>query len=351
MKKLSVVVFLMLGTISYKAQGVFLMKGQEIHQSSKIYGFELPFGKKWRRMKQEKRDASALAYNQTVYAGQVKPWRDTPAKFRVVEVEKGKDIEKYTLKAFDSGFEYQTTNYLTEDTMYLVRNENPLPVKGADGGEIGMTIQGIQRVPNNLKVGDRLPQYYDLTLMYPTSWTGQMTEKVYAGRQTTTKNDFGIHTDSRTGVRSLGNFKITSSYSVYNDIKHQVNITETVMNHTIHYVDAIVVDSVMLTFGGKDYMAFIIESETWTKRESIKDFSAERQDLADKMSANSKKSKEKFEAKRDKKAAKLGWTNDKGYMVQVYQEWFIPNYGVVKFITYALSGAVSVMSTSELISK
>ena len=339
MKNIVIAIAGMLCLTAAQAQEVHIKEGQKIVAETKLYANALSFDKKWAKLKQEKKDALVLELNAKIEAGTEKPWRTTTMKMEFVKVINQNGAAAVTGKAYDSGFEYQTTSYFSEDTSYLVRNADPV-FSVIKGDTLGMAIQGIQKIQNNIKVGDQLSSYSDFAFSFPKTWTSEMSEKAFLGRKSETHNDFGIHVDSETGVRSLGNFKITTTSNVYETVKHEVEISENITSNVIHYYTAFCSRTDKLTVAGTERTAYIIESQQWAKGKLNREYTAERQDLANKTKAEF----ENFLDKINKKAVKRGYTNADGYIVSYFKEWFVPGYGIVKSESYDAHGAIQSQS-------
>lgn len=318
-----------------QSQELQLTLGQKITTETILYANKLPLDSKWGKLNDDKRDELVVELNDKIIAGTVEPSHISVAKFEVIDVKNANGAAQFTLKAYDSGFEYQTTNYFTKDTALLVRNADPV-FSVNKGDTLGMSIQGIQRIPANLKVGDKLPQYTDLGFTFPETWTSKMTEKVYAGRKTETKNEFGYMKDDNTGEYSLGNFKVTTTIAIYDNISHDVQITENINSSIIHYFSASCTGTENMNINGKEQTTYIIESQRWAKSKINREYTAERQDLANKKEAEF----EKFMEKAAKKTARRKHTNPEGYVVTYLKEWFLPGFGMVQTESYDHHGAI-----------
>ncbi len=127
-----------------KSQDLQIEKGQKIESETILYANPLPSDKKWAKLKEDKRDELVIELNDKIEAGTEKPWRTTVAKFEVIDIKNANGAAEYTVKAYDSGFEYQSTSYFSKDTTYLVRNADPI-FSIVEGDTLGMAIQGIQK--------------------------------------------------------------------------------------------------------------------------------------------------------------------------------------------------------------
>ncbi len=99
-----------------------------------------------------------------------------------------------------------------------------------------------------------------------------MNEKVYAGRKTETHNEYGYLQDSHSGEYSVGNFKVTNSTAIYDNINHDVQISENITSNIIHYYTAFCSATDNITIGGKEQTAYIIDSQQWAKAKVNRDY-------------------------------------------------------------------------------
>ncbi|NJN41867.1 MAG: hypothetical protein HC811_06195 [Flammeovirgaceae bacterium] len=323
-------------SIGVQAQCLIVEKGQKIQLVSKSYANPLPLTeKKWEKMNTEQRDELIDKLNISIQKGEVKPWMNLTSNFEITEVNNSSPISSFTLKATDGTYVYETTNYCASDTMHLVRNAN-LVYSVLKGDTLGFAIQGVARIPNKLKVGDKIPSYNDYAITFPETWTKTIKESVKAFSYTTTDNKVGYYQDSESGAFSHGEFKVTERHDVYQTISHKLKISENIENLTINYFVANVTAQEKITVGGKAYDAFVIESESWSKGGIVRDYDAENETIAREQQA-------KFDALLNKQmewTTKSGYTNELGYKVSYKKEWFVPGYGPVKIEVHDQFGAI-----------
>jgi hypothetical protein len=189
-----------------------------------------------------------------------------------------------------------------------------------------------------MKVGDSLPIFEDVSMMYPKTTEITVKEAVYAGLKTSTSNEVGAFIDSRTGNVGNGMYTKTTTAAAYNMIDVKVRQTLTTSSHSLHYVNAVVSRTEEITFNGKQYKAFFIESETWTKGQTEGTYESVRESAA----RAQKKAYDKMQGKMEKKMKKIGFLNDEGYMVAYSEEWFVPELGMMaKIRSYDNQGGIA----------
>ncbi|MEQ8303006.1 MAG: hypothetical protein RIB47_06415 [Cyclobacteriaceae bacterium] len=318
------------------SQCIIVEKGQKIQVKSTSYANTLPgTEKKWEKMKPEQRDELIDNLNQDIQEGNVKPWMNLTSNFEITDVHNSPFLSWYTLEATDGTYEYKTTNYCYYDTMHLVRNADVI-YNIQNGDTIGVAVQGVARIPNKLKVGDRIASYNDYMIGFPETWTKSTKEAVKAFSYTTTENKVGYYQDTESGLFSNGEFKVTERKDVYQTITHKLNVSQHIQNLTINYYVAQVTAEEEVKIGAKTYKAFVIESESWSKGGVVRDYEAENKKIEQEQQA-------KFDALIRKQAewmTKSGYTNDQGYTVSYKKEWFVPGYGPVKIEVHDSHGAI-----------
>ena len=326
------------------ASCLIVEKGKTVKVKVKLYANTQPLtNKKWGKLKQEKRDEVIAQFNASVESGNTAPFSNSESTFEVTDVQLNDGLSSYTVKAVNSGYEYQTTNYCQEDTMHLIRNKDVV-YSIYQGDTLGLAIQGVQRIPNNLKVGDRLPAYRDFMMTIPKTWTKTVIESVKAYSYTTSSNKVGWMQDSYSGKYAYGTYRVTETHDVYKNISHKVSVKEQIKNLTIHYYSAVVTGKETVQIGSQSYEAFVIDSQTWSKTDHLRDYDAEEKLIQ----IDQELSFEKFKTKLAKKSARTVYTNEQGYAVTYRKEWFVPGYGVVRSATFDQWGGIQSLTESEL---
>lgn len=299
---------------------------------------------KFMKLKDAKKDEAVALFNAGVVAGTIPPASNTDMTFKIKKavVEAG---DEYTVSYNVGGVDYASYVVCKDDTLYIARNRGVMFV-GPPDNPIGFTIQGIQKVPVHMKVGDVLEPYEDVSFMFPTSADVTLKKTVFSHMRTTSSDHFGFATDSRTGESGLGPYTKTTTSAVYKDIDVAARQTLTFSSHSIQGMNTVVTGTEEVTVAGVKYTAYIIESESWSKGSMTTDY--ESADEA--VNQQSEAFAAKIQGKQERLLMKKGFTNELGYMVMYGKTWFVPELGGgVIMESYDLTGAISaIMRTKEL---
>jgi hypothetical protein len=278
---------------------------------------------KFQKLKDEKKDAEILAYNESVHSGKIAPASTYPMTFTIKKAAAETGGDEYTLTTNIAGKDYSNYLLCKGDTIYTYRNKGIVEVPDGKGGSLGFTIQSPQILPVNLKVGDKLPSYEDVSFLYPTT-TDKKLKMVF----TKTVPE----TDTRYAYSVWGTLEV--------DGKEKVSLS----TRTIHYMNAEVTGEEEVTVNGTKYKAFLIESETWTKGKMAISYESNYKDVNEYNAKNAEKGLKRF----DKMMLRKGLTNELGFMVSYLKEWYVPSLGIVKSETYdnlgGIGGGMSVTS-------
>lgn len=217
-----------------------------------------------------------------------------------------KDNENINLTFNSGGKDYTQVYNCVNDTLYYYKGKTPqYIINGAD--TLGVSYFGAVRIPLNLKVGDTLSSSIDIT-----------------------NNDF-THTSKLEASKSSsyvsGNYLYTTS-TLYED-----NVLTTFSNSTItiNNVNAMVVAKETINVLGKDYEAYKISSEIWTRTNSTVSSSSESSKTVDERA---KKVAKQINKRNEKIADKLA-DNNQGYRITPVDQWFVPEIGTfVKTLMY-----------------
>ena len=299
---------------------------------------------KFMKLKDEKKDAAVAAFNAGVAAGTIAPASNTDMVFNIKKavVEAG---DEYTVSYNVGGVDYASYVVCKDDTLYIARNRGVMMVGPADN-PIGFTIQGIQKVPVHLKVGDVLEPYEDASFLFPTSTDITVKKSVFSHMSTSTTDGFGFATDSRTGEQGFGQYTKTTTSAVYKNIDVAVRQTLSFSSHSIQGMNTVVTGTEEVTVAGVKYTAYIIESESWSKGALTTTYESADEAVNRQQEAFAAK----IQAKQERLMLKKGFTNELGYMVMYGKTWFVPQLGGGVIIeSYDLTGAISaIMRTKEL---
>jgi hypothetical protein len=276
---------------------------------------------KFQKLKEDKKDEQILAFNQSVSAGKVTPSGTYPMAYSVMKAPSKDGGDQYTLTTTIAGKEYSSYAFCKNDTILLYRNLGSVELSDGKGGSLGFTIQGAQILPLKINVGDKLPTYDDVSVLYPTTLDKTLKRTVI---------DQTSHTVYGDPMASSVQYKLRQI-----DVK--VKETFNFSSHTVHYKNAMVTGEEEVNIGGIKYKAYIINSETWTKPTLSVSY-----ETADEAVKKSEKKANEIIQESFTKTPKKQSTNELGYMVSYLKEWFVPEIGgIVKSESYDAFGSIS----------
>ncbi|HOY39478.1 MAG TPA: hypothetical protein PLK75_09285 [Bacteroidales bacterium] len=323
--------------VSMFSQNCFLLEKGYINKSvSHNYYSDLTSTKGWSKMKPEKKAELINQFNTDVLNGTKAPSSSYFADIYVKDIERG-EIEKLTYGLTINGIEYTFPCLCVDNVHYYYRTVGPVYYV-SNGDTIGAGFNGTQAIPNNLKVGDILPSYEDISNLIIGTTSYEDKQRVLDGyREVETIEKNATYLSKQTGRYETGTWKVTKYEEVWKDIDVKVLESTALNSHTIHYVNAIVDRTEEVVLDDKTYTAYVIESEMWIQSGFESTFAAD--------NAKWQKRRENFQNRLDnqvqKKLIKSKFLNEEGYYVTYLSEWFIPNIGVVKTITYDSEGCIS----------
>lgn len=276
--------------------------------TSTAYSWTNPYvyDPKFQKLKDEKKDELIASYNADVLSGKIAPSGTYPYTFTVKKNALASGATEYILTTNIAGKDYSSFLVCKGDTLFSYRNKGPVLLNDANGKELGFTIQDPQKMPLNLKVGDKLPTFNDISFLYPTT--------------------------SETRTKYV---QVVEDYMVIYSLKALETLSFS--SHTIHYMFAEVTGEEELVFAGTKYKAYTIESQTWTKGKMDMSVVTAYRDVNEAC----KKGMDKTMAKAEKMMVKKGVTNELGYMVSYLKEWYVPQLGIVKTETYDKFGGIA----------
>jgi hypothetical protein len=303
---------------------------------------------KFLKAKDDEKDKQITVFNADAQSGKIAPSSNYTMIFNIKKaVVKGWD--EYTLTTNIAGKDYSGYEFCHNDTMYLFRNRGPV-LMGTDDNPIGYTIQGVQKLPVNMKVGDVLPSFDDISFIFPQTLDATVKHQVSDGFRITAVDKYGYFTDSRTGESGDGPYTEYTPVEVFKFIDVKVRQKLSFSGHNIHYMHAFVTAEEEVTISGVKHKAFIIESESWSKITMDASYeSADKQVSTEKINKEHTALDKKVDGSIAKNAIKKGYTNKLGYSVTFSKEWFVPQMGIVKTEAYDMYGGIStIMKNSEL---
>lgn len=276
--------------------------------TSTAYSWTNPnlYDPKFQKLKDDKKDELIANYNNDVHTGKIRPASTYPMTFVVKKSSLSTGGDEYTATVNIGGKDYSSYLICKNDTLYSYRNRGVVELPDGKGGSLGFTIQSPSILPINMKVGDKLPSFSDLSFLDP------------------------ITTEIRTKhIQMEGDYMVTYSLKALETLSFSSN--------TIHHMFAEVTGEEEITISGTNYKAYIIESEKWHKgKMDISVVTAYRD-----VNEAAKKGIERGTSKWDKMMLKKGVTNELGYMVSYLKEWFVPALGIVKTESYDNLGGIA----------
>lgn len=294
----------------------------------------------------QKKDEKVAAFNVDALAGKIKPETHYDMVF-IIKKKELIDADEYALGYTVGGVEYFSYVVCRNDTIYSCRNRGVVKIGTAED-PIGYTIQGIQTLPMNLKIGDVLPTYEDFGFLFPTSADVTLKKRVFSHYEKQgSHSDFGFFTDTQTGKSGFGSYnKTPADKAVYKTIDVEARKTISLTSHSIQGVNQRVTGEEEVTVSGVKYKAYIIEAESWSKS----NFNTQYESLDEELNAAQSEADKKIGVKMEKLMTRRKFTNKLGYMVMYSTAWFVPELGTnVKSISYDLFGGIStIMTTTKL---
>lgn len=313
---------------------LILAKGMTFEYEIVSYPIPLTaLGVKWIKMKPEKKAETVIKYNEDVKAGMIKPTGKVSQFARINDVEETNGIKQFIGTS-------QINNKLTiingNDSVYYIQNDGkPFPIIKDQKDTIGINYYSIRRFPAKLEVGTMLPGFTSEMNLFPYDL------------KTSRKEFFNF---SETDYSGYG-----TSYSGFVTVRK----TRTMQVNSISISTPFYVAGMEeIEISGKKYTVYKLLNEQWSKISS----NAVVQDdptvyFGDKYLSN--KVKDHLEARgrgwdtpertakiQAKMEAATGMAkNEQGYLVNVQENWYSPQLGmIVKSKLYDGSGALQMES-------
>lgn len=315
MKNLIIITFLtLIGSLSAFAQDCALPveNGQKYMLQSISY--ETPIGTdvaKYMKLKASKQDAMVANHNAKVEAGKMKSKFTYDMVYEVQDLQKSEGYTYAKMVTKINNVEYASHMICESDTLYLMRKEGIQEMQSPQGAFTGYSVLGVQVLPRNIKVGDRLPVYIDNTY-------------------TTQENKIKVN---KVNSISRGSWKTTITYSVHDVLEVSSSHTE-----TFHYMASEVTGTREFKLNGKTYTAYIIASESWTKTYQQNDYSSDDGEINTvKMRKKVNKLLENTRSKTERKTR----ANEYGYTVTPRTEWYVPELGIVNLVVHSFGFLVN----------
>jgi len=314
-----------------------LRDGAKTTATITTYTNPLNTDKKFLKAKDAERDVLIAAYNADVMSGKITPASNVEMSFKLTKKVMNDAVE-FAIAYNAGGVDYFSYVTCRNDTLYSVRNKGIVTI-GTKENPYGYSLMGTQIIPMNLKVGDVLSPFEDISFSLPTSNAVTLYKQVLAGYETVHSTKWGPGVDSQTGIAyDNAQWDVSTPREVFKSVPVESRQTASVSSYSIQGMNAEVTGEEEVTVSGVKYKAYIVESESWSKSnvktayESVDEELNKAQVEADK----------KLFLKMEKRLVKKGFTNELGYMVQSSKQWMVPQLGgAVKTISYDTNGGIS----------
>lgn len=297
--------------------------------------FDMDETGKLSKMKPEKREKAVEEFNEKILTGKIKP-ASYPLSTTISNVyadensqtiEMSYDMNKQTVSNF-----YRCAN----DTMFISRMNGILFHKNQQGDTSGVSIYGVEKIPIDLKVGDVLPMFNDFTWYFPVGYEANGTISVFAGFQRVSGVAHGAFVDSKSGNAENGYYRYEKSIPTFMDKEVPGYMQMQVQNLTIYNAYSAVTEEIEVEIDGKTYQALVIESENWSKATTDFQFFSQYQEAIDRFNSG----KAYLDKKYTKKFEKFGLVNEQGYAPSYLTRYYVPEFGIVKTISYDPFGRI-----------
>jgi hypothetical protein len=307
-----------------------LKKGTKLTYEIATYPLTIEIlGPKQAKMKQKEKDEIIDKYKSDILSGTIKP---TVSSFstEISNVTESNGATEYEASYTVAGVVYKSYMACKKDSVYIYR------IKGIqysvwNNDTLGFALLGTQILPVSLKVNDATPGYSDIGESFPKTETRKVQHKFNVGED---YNPYASYHTTYYGTVSAN--ETWTSTSKYYKIFQGGNV----------------IGEENFSINGKDYKSYIIGNETWTKFGTNFDIKVEEENYFDDLSyrMNHKINKQivKAYSKGGKKTAatinEVSGANEQGYVVSYKEDWFVPEVGIVKTITYDNYGNITSIS-------
>jgi hypothetical protein len=320
-----------------------MKQGQTYRVTGNRYENDEVFQPSYGQMKESKRDKKVAEFNDKVFSGEIKPKGATYA-YLVKTLDAQPGAERAVLAGDIGGVTYESIVSCIRDTMYFTRLIGLQYMKDAKGDTMGFGVLGIQAIPNNLKVGDKLKPYEDVGVTLPDTKEYTAKHDILKGYQTSVSSyrDFGYVPGHGFGPNIT---TVRETKAIYDAVDVKVRETTKFSSKSINYAVAEVMAEEEATVDGTKYKAFRIESQSWIKGEIKKTYDSDNSEWKQAREQQDENTKQAMAARGIKK----GYLNKQGYTVSYRTEWFVPGMGVVKMLIYDNFGNIIASSQLESI--
>lgn len=300
----------LIGISAFSQQRLSLIRdGLSINVLSRTWENTLPGDPKFVKANKEVKDEMIAARNEEIISGRTESHRNLWT-YKVTKEHSPEGVENFKYSTVIIGKEHVFHAGITADTLYIYRSAGATPFSGDSAGK-GFIYEGAQKVPLHIQLGDQLPVYEDLDLVFTS-----VKKTIVAGLEETGGTIWG--------------------YNALDKVDPTILNTAIVRKQNFYQVDARISRTDEILIAGKKYDAYVITSECWTKQGVNCNFKSSRLEAA--------KAEGKLErtngSKNTKHPQKSQNTNEAGYIVSYREEWFVPELGIVKTRVYDSYNAI-----------
>ncbi len=317
-KQILISAITLIAAVAIKAQtcdNIKLKKGNEITLSGQAYQRDYAALKVYMKLSKEEQKIADENFAKDVAEGKIVLPKNQVI-VTVDDVTSADGVTKYTLNNLIKGVNYKTRLFCSNGVLTLApyADETIIKVPMPTGDSItSTTISGYNKIPLNLKVGDTLPSYQDVTFTSPYHYEYK-----------------GI---SKHNVKDIYGDTWEISKMTTNTIDITTSTVAKYVNREVLAIEDVVVNGII-------YKAVKIYTEIWTKNTQKTKASALGVTIAAPI----------LQKLIDKKTHKATGTNKEGYLVSSLTSWFVPELGMgVKTEIYDYKGNLFSTMTLESI--
>ncbi|MEO8760824.1 MAG: hypothetical protein ABI388_06255 [Bacteroidia bacterium] len=317
-KQILISVITLIAAVSIKAQTcdkIILKKGNEITLNNQVFQRDYAALKVYMKLSKDEQKTADDNFAKDVADGKIV----LPKNKIIVTVDdiiSDDGVTKYSLSNLIKGVIYKTRVFCSNGVLILApyKDESIIKIRSTEGDSItSTTINGYNKIPLNLKVGDTLPSYQDVTFTSPFHYEFK-----------------GISKHTTTDIYG-------DTWEISQLVNHTIDITTSTItkyvNREVLATEDVVVNSIT-------YKALKIYTEIWTKSTQKTKSSSLGVTIAAPI----------IQKLIDKKTHKATGANKEGYLVSSLTSWFVPELGVgVKTEIYDFKGNLFSVMTLESI--
>lgn len=274
----------------------------------------------------------SIAFNEQIISGKTTPKKTNNMVCKIMDVKQEGDKTVFQIEVDGMGNAVTYKNVCSRDSLINILYDGRMPY-AVKGDTSGIMLFGAISYATNPKVGSRLKGTCNVTVLADNSQISAI----------------------RRGMYMPYNPIATSAADFYSTFTNFGPIKGKYYGFTISQ-PALVLREEKLTLMNKEYVAFVIGTETWSKMapsfdRSFYEMEQKYLQLPD-MSKNILK-EASFEAggKRlwKKASGETMDVNEQGFSLGYKEEWYVKGLGIIKSVTYDANGAIVAISELKAI--